>query len=249
VKVARGKPVDDATAERLIALNRAFYEVAGASFDRTRQTAWPGWRRLLMHLSARRPLRVLDAGCGNGRFARFLYSEGISAHYTGVDFSPALLAAAETALDNLSGVEATLIEADFVTNMATLPTGTFDLIVLFGVLHHVPGQERRAMLVRALVDRLAVGSVLAFTAWRFDRQPRFAGHAVPPPPGLALDPGDALLDWRAEGVEAVRYAHAVSDSELDALVGTRGLTLLDAYAADGQTGDLNEYRILVNRGT
>jgi SAM-dependent methyltransferase len=189
-------------------------------------------------------LRVLDAGCGNGRFARFLAAEGLHLAYTGVDFSPALLAAAGAALCGPRTAEPALIEADFVSEPGALPAGPFDLVALFGVLHHVPGRARRAAFTQALAERVAPGGLLAFTAWRFDRQPRFADHRVLAPPDLALEPGDALLDWRAEGVQAIRYCHALDDTEIEELVAVSGLALLDGYAADGQTGDLNEYRVL-----
>lgn len=236
--------MDDALAQHLIALNHTFYQTAGASFDRTRQGAWPGWRRLLAHLPDSRPLTVLDAGCGNGRLARFLNREGVALDYTGVDFSPALLAAADQALHSLSGMVRTLVTTDFMTAPERLPGGPFGLVALFGVLHHTPGAARRAKLLEALARRVAPGGLLAFSAWRFDEQPRFRDHLLPVPPEMALEAGDALLDWRAEGVEAVRYCHAADDAELDELVTVSGLTLVDAYRADGHSGDLNDYRLL-----
>ena len=236
--------MDDALALRLIALNRTFYQQAGEGFDRTRQSAWPGWWRLLPHLPAKRPLRVLDVGCGNGRLARFLSREGVAVQYAGVDFSPKLLDAASSALGALPGIEWSLVEADFMTDAERLPEGSFDLVALFGVLHHTPGAARRAALVRALATRVAPAGVLAFSAWRFDEQPRFREHILPTPPDMALEAGDALLDWRAEGVHAVRYCHAVSDAELDALAEAALLTPVDAYRADGHPGNLNAYRIL-----
>ncbi|MFN8378434.1 MAG: class I SAM-dependent methyltransferase [Anaerolineae bacterium] len=236
--------MDEAVAQRLIALNRAFYQTAGEGFDRTRQSAWPGWRQLWPHLPTRRPLRVLDVGCGNARLARFLSREGMTLHYTGVDFSATLLTAADEALRTLSGVEWSLVEADFMTDAQVLPRNPFDLLALFGVLHHTPGEARREALIRALAERVTPGGILAFSAWRFDEQARFFAHTLPAPPDMALEPGDALLDWRAEGVRAVRYCHAVDDAELDQLVQISGLMLIDAYRADGHSGDLNVYRIL-----
>ena len=237
--------MDEATAQHLMALNRAFYQTVAAGFDRTRQTAWPGWRRMLAHVPRNRPLRVLDAGCGNARLARFLTQSGVAIAYTGVDASPRLLDAARDVLLTAHEAEFRLIEANFLSEPDALPTGPFDLVALFGVLHHVPGAERRERLIQALAERVVPGGVLGFTAWRFQSQPRFLDHQVQPPTDLALDPGDVLLDWRAEGVHAVRYCHALNEEELTILVRESGLALLDAYRADGQSGDLNDYRLLI----
>ncbi len=236
--------MDDATAQRLNALNRAFYQTAAADFDRTRQSAWPGWARLLAHLPPRKPLTVLDAGCGNGRLARFLVAQGLALDYTGVDVSPSLLAAARSALSDLPDATLTLLEADFLLRPDRLPAGPFDLVALFGVLHHVPGADHRRALMAALANRVAPGGVLAVTAWRFDEDARFAERTTDPPPGLALEAGDCLLDWRAGEAPAVRYCHLTDDAELDALTAATGLTLIDAYRADGHSRRLNAYRVL-----
>ncbi len=239
-----GQAVDEATALRLNDLNRQFYQSVSADFDQSRQSAWPGWRRLLNHLPPVRPLRVLDAGCGNGRLALFLAREGVALDYTGVDSSPALLEAGRYALADNTTVTATWIEADFIMDVDALPAGQFDLVTLFGVLHHVPGALRREALVTALAARTAPGGLLTFTAWRFREYERFRQRIVQPPAGLTLEDNEYLLDWRAGDTPALRYCHHTDDAELDALVAASGLALADAYRADGETGDLNAYRVL-----
>jgi SAM-dependent methyltransferase len=240
--------MDDAMAQRLNDLNRRFYQTVAADFDRSRAAGWPGWARLLPHLPAARPLRVLDAGCGNGRLALFLANAGVALDYTGLDSSPALLAAAARALEAHPTVKATWIEADFILEPAALLAGPFDLVALFGVLHHVPGAQRRRDLIAALARRTAPGGVLAFTAWRFAEHARFRERIMPPPADLALEPHDYLLDWRAGAAPALRYCHYADDAELDALTQASGLARIDAFRADGDTGDLNAYRVLKNPG-
>ncbi|HYO87439.1 MAG TPA: class I SAM-dependent methyltransferase [Candidatus Limnocylindrales bacterium] len=236
--------MDEATAQRLNDLNQRFYQTVSVSFDQSRQSAWPGWSRLLEHLPARRPLRVLDAGCGNGRLALFLARAGMMLDYAGVDSSAALLGAAERALTALPNVTAAVIEADFIMDHEALPDEPYDLVALFGVLHHVPGIARRQALIAALAARTAPGGLLAFTAWRFLDTPRFQQRLLAPPADLALEADDYLLDWRAGEAPTLRYCHYCDDAELETLAKASGLTRIGGYRADGQTGGLNAYCLL-----
>jgi len=86
--------MDEAVARRLVALNEAFYERFAAPFAASRATPPPGFERLLTYLPAA-PSRVLDVGCGDGRFGRFLRGRDPAIDpttgYTGVDFSTRIL--------------------------------------------------------------------------------------------------------------------------------------------------------------
>ncbi|MFM7585082.1 MAG: hypothetical protein ACKO9F_20475, partial [Caldilinea sp.] len=55
-------------------MNQEFYRTVAAEFDRTRQGLPVGMLALaqLLHEQLSQPIRLLDVGCGNGRFARAL---------------------------------------------------------------------------------------------------------------------------------------------------------------------------------
>lgn len=229
--------MDSATIERLNALNRAFYQITAAEFDQTRATPWPGWERLLPLLSA--PLTVLDVACGNGRFGVFLFERlGTNVTYHGLDSNPWLLDHARTAL---AAHTVHLEQRDILSE--PLPPGPYDLVVLFGMLHHIPGRERRLDFVRTLASRVAPQGLLVFTAWRFYEYERFRQRIVPWPSDFKVEPGDYLLEWR-RGKRALRYCHYVDDEEHAALVAATGLCQLFTYRADGHRGDVNRYSIL-----
>ncbi len=232
--------MDAETIRRLNAINQRFYATAGAEFDQSRQRAWQGWDRLLAYLSP--PLSVLDVGCGNGRLGVFLAEKfgGERLRYHGIDSSAALIARAAVALAALANVTATFDQRDLVEQpLGGAPDdslGQFDLVALFGVLHHVPGADRRAGLLRALADQVALGGILAFTEWRFADEPRFrerivAWDAIAEVSTLAVEPGDSLLDWR-RGTTALRYCHHVDDAEHARLIAAVGLPLIAEYRAD-----------------
>lgn len=240
------------TIARLNAINRAFYATVADDFDQTRGSAWPGWQRVLPYLVT--PLSVLDVGCGNARFALFLHEHLQSSNsalgtqhsappitYTGIDSSPALLAHAQNALASKPDLYATFEQRDIIENPPE--SGEYDLVVLLGVLHHMPGYEQRQTFMRQLAQRVKSGGLLVFTAWRFYEYERFRERVTPWPDDIEVEPNDYLLDWR-RGSVSLRYCHYTDDTEHDALVAASGLTEMDTYRADGQGGTANRYSLL-----
>ncbi|MCB0023555.1 MAG: class I SAM-dependent methyltransferase, partial [Caldilinea sp.] len=103
-----------AVQQRLLDLNRQFYAIVADEFDRTRQGLPAGMVMLARQLAATLPAsgRVLDVGCGNGRFARALAEAGVAAHYTGIDGDARLLALAAEQTADLAGLACRFAQAD-----------------------------------------------------------------------------------------------------------------------------------------
>jgi SAM-dependent methyltransferase len=251
--------MNETTVRALNAINLAFYRERAGEFSASREFPWPGWQRLLPHIptpqeTGDRPLRVLDVGCGNGRFAGFLCEalapRGARLDYCGLDASAPLLAHARRR--PLPRAAACFVELDFVEDPARLPPGPFDLAVLLGVLHGVPGRARRRALVQAAAECLAPGGVLALTCWRFAELERFRRRlvswetynreAAQPIDAAQLEPGDHLMPW-GRGRGPVRYCHATGAAAFDTLMRDLGLERLETYLADGRSGDLNRYAV------
>jgi len=192
-----------------------------------------------------KPLRVLDVGCGNGRFGRFLGKHhAVPITYHGIDNNPTLL---ERASDDLAAylmLMANLELRDVVTDPPD--SGVYDLVVLFGLVHHLPGAAYRQNLLRNLADRLDQGGVFVFTAWCFYEYERFREKIVPWPSELEHEAGDYLMDWRRghEANSILRYCHYVDEAEQAALVTATGLTEAASFRADGHTDDINRYSVL-----
>jgi SAM-dependent methyltransferase len=244
--------LDDATRRALNALNRSFYREQAARFDETRGHPWPGWEPLRPWLPATDPLRVLDVGCGNGRFGDWLLTVRGRLDYVGIDASAELLATARGR--RAAGPEAHFVEADLVTSDLDDVVGDarFDVVACFGLIHHVPGAAHRRRLVRACGERLAASGILVFTCWQFEAFERFrkrivpwdrAEHGVDP---ARLEAGDHLLRW-GDGA-AARYCHFTDDAEFDDLAAAAAEaaagTLAARYRADGREGGLNRYAVV-----
>ncbi len=59
-----------------------------------------------------------------------------------------------------------------------------------------------------------------------------------------LDPGDTLLDWRAEeGKTGYRYVHLFTEAELSQYAEANGFSVIDSFYSDGKEGNLALYQI------
>ncbi len=232
--------MNETTIKRLNAINRDFYRVTATDFDESRGQPWPGWEALLPHLDP--PLRVLDIGCGNGRFGVFLVEQLGAAQitYAGIDNNPALLDRARAALAH---IDAQIIPQDIIETPLPDTNIGYDLVALFGVLHHVPGAQHRREFMRQCAARVKLGGYFAFAAWRFYDFERFRTRIVPWPDDIDVEAHDYLLDWR-RGERALRYCHFVDDDEHRDLIAATGLHEVTTYRADGRTENANQYSIL-----
>ena len=113
----------------LLKLNRQFYLKTQEYFNRSRQSPWPGWQKLLPLLQVEY-LKCLDLGCGNGRFGIWLAKQR-RIDYLGLDQNQYLLDHARKSLP-----QARLFRHD-ITKPWRLKD-KFDLVAILGVMHRLP---------------------------------------------------------------------------------------------------------------
>jgi 2-polyprenyl-3-methyl-5-hydroxy-6-metoxy-1,4-benzoquinol methylase len=83
--------MDETLVNRLLQLNRDFYERFAEAFSDTRGPQQEGLKRLLAYLPKQGTL--LDVGCGNGRLAHVLDQAGLQVDYLGLDLRQGHLSA------------------------------------------------------------------------------------------------------------------------------------------------------------
>lgn len=105
--------------------------------------------------------KVLDAGCGNGRFA--YYATKFGAEVWAIDLGPAV----EVANRNTASGEVQVVQADLHNPPFELES--FDFIYSIGVLHHLPDPEAAFRnLLRFLKPG---GEIQIYLYWKPERQP------------------------------------------------------------------------------
>lgn len=246
--------VDNEIIERLLSVNRQFYQTFAVQFSQTRQRLQPGVRRILDTYLAGpgRANRIMDLGCGNGELARELARRDHEGPYLGLDFSRELL---EEARKNMPPeYPAAFYRVDFsqagwearLPEQALHETAPFDDVLAFAVLHHLPGAGLRRSLLDFTRRHTAPGGRFIHSEWQFLNSPRLRARLQPwETIGLRaedVEPGDYLMDWR-QGGYGLRYVHHFSIEELDELAGQTGFTITDSFLSDGEGGKLGLYQV------
>ena len=240
------------TLRELNQLTQHFYQVVGEEFDQTRQQSWPGWERLWLEISplllknATTEFRVLDLGCGNGRFLKFLtqhISESTRLTYLGVDSNQRLLEkikplnAQGSVKTYCQDLVAALIQNTWPNSL--MKDGSFDLIVGFGLIHHL-APELASRLLAACQKMCHQNGLICLTTWKAqDKKPQLIPH------NLISEFGgnDFLFGWGNPN-QALRYCHLYSAAEFGALIHQSRLNLLKSWEADGATMQDNRYFLL-----
>ena len=236
--------MDEATVQRLLDLNRQFYQTFALQFSATRQRLQAGVLRLIQTIPP--DARVLDLGCGNGELARELASRDFRGNYLGLDQSAEFLAEARNKLAGNLDFTFRLADLTSLNWHSRLPGMSFEVILALAVLHHIPGSTLRRQLLTVVQTLLNPAGRLIHSEWQFLSSPRLQARLQPwEKAGLTadqVDPGDYLIDWRA-GSQGLRYVHFFTEVELAALAEENGFKVVDTFLSDGEGSKLGLYQI------
>lgn len=244
--------MDANTIHILNQLTTDFYARCASSFSATRSHAWTGWERIGRHIECLRgdtPVRLLDMGCGNLRFERFLEGQRIApCEIWAVDDCP------ELAADQL---DVHFQELDIISSLCRnmlledLEAPDCDLVCAFGLFHHVPDETLRTRLLETLIDKTKPNGCIAISLWQFEKDERMrekariaTAKALELHPSIGLDEHDWLLDWQRQE-DVFRYCHSFTEEEADELARSVAdkAELVDRFHADGKSDELNLYLV------
>ena len=260
--ITHTQSISASTAKRLTCITSEFYAQQAQSFSATRQMSWQGWQRCLdampQLLAGEKP-SVLDVGCGNLRFARFLCDEAgiVLSKYFAVDNCKPLVESGDAGaqVSELAFIELDVIKSLLDNTLSSeLTVPSCDLVVAFGFLHHVPGAEKRLQLLRTLLEKTKPGGFVCVSFWQFMNSQKLAAKAqettVQGLRALGIDASeleehDYLIGWQ-DKANTWRYCHHFSQKELDELLASFGFDVhvCAQFSADGKDNNLNRYVIL-----
>lgn len=251
-------------------LNNQFYELSSSDFSATRNFSWQGWNQLLpffkKKVNGQYPY-ILDLGCGNGRLLEFLHIHlGQKFTYLGLDSSKSLLEIAKNKYKQHNFKHFDLIQKYLNSGKIILPSAEkFDLIVFFGLTHHLPSSTLRQQLFGDLKKYLNKDGLLIVSNWQFAAEPeRFMKNTLTFSKiwqnqkikllsklklfflWLNLEKDDYILDWR-KGKQAdmvFRYCHFLTEAEMENLSKESDFQIISTFSADGKSSKLNQYFVL-----
>lgn len=246
--------------EKLLNINREFYQSFGRAFAQTRRRIQPGVRRVLDQWISDGDW--LDIGCGSGTLAQSWYASELRGSYTGIDFSIPLLEEADAALaakPPRDGLTISFRQVDLTTADWTslLEKSRFDGVLSFAVLHHIPSSEFRHRLVKQIAGLLTPGGLFILSVWQFQHSPRLLARVKPwELAGINqedVEEGDTLLDWRhhcndQEKAPGLRYVHLFSREELAEMAEGAGFEIMEEFESDGKGERLGLYQVWRLRG-
>jgi ubiquinone/menaquinone biosynthesis C-methylase UbiE len=185
---------------------KSSYSAVAREFYLTRKTPWEEFHHFLGYV--RHGAKVLDIGCGNGRFYDFLKPRKVE--YYGIDHNSHQLEVGREMYP-----DARLELGDMMD--LNLPENAFDNVFCIAAFHHIPGKKMRRKVADDFYRILKPDGVLILTVWNLFQLKYLVGivkgflscilHL-----GLKTAWNDVWVRWGAYPIK--RYYHAFLPKEL-----------------------------------
>jgi len=223
--------MDENYAKILLNKVRKDYNQIAEEFSITRNRIWEETKPLFDLIE--KGDKVLDLGCGNGRYFKVIKEKG--ALYFGTDISEKLLEIARNRYP----------EADFqkIDGLSLpYPDGFFDKVYAIAVLHHIPSFLLRLKFLKEVKRVIKDNGVLVLTIWRPRKRELclILKYTILKIIGKSkLDFKDAFVPWKNK---IKRYYHFFSERELKNLIEKSGFKVLEiGILRDKKTKRANIY--------
>lgn len=200
------------------------YDLIAKEFSNTRKLFWPEWSffsRFLDNFSNKEKISILDVGCGNGRFLKFLQEiKHLNFYYQGFDISKKLLEEAQKSFPEVSFTKG---------NMTSLPyqDNSFDILASIASFHHLKNIDERKNTLKEFYRVLKPNGILLIMVWnlwhndKYQQQKEDAQALFDS--GQSESSQDFNITWGKEKIN--RYYYAFQLEELKNLLLNSGLEI------------------------
>ncbi len=148
-----------------------------------------------------------------------------------------------------------LKELDILKELDQFENKRFDLIVMFGLIHHIPSLQARNQFFAQVTKLLNPNGLLIFTTWQYLDTPRRIKRAVDPETETGkyiyeklgikktdLEVGDNILDW-VKKVFSYCYSHYFIEVEVKSYLSNNNLELIHSFVCDSRDSKRNTYYV------
>jgi len=230
--------MDSEYAKYLLEKTCQDYNLIADEFSVTRQEIWPELAFLVEDYLTEGE-KVLDLGCGNGRWFKLFQKKKID--YVGVDFSEELIKVAKRNYPQAKFQTADILKLPF-------PDNCFDKIYSIAVLHHIPSEELRLKSLKEAKRVLKPGGILILTTWKFHDKKELSllfKYTILKLIGKSnLDFKDVLEPW---GKKIKRYYHCFSKKELTGLVKKAGFKIKKSGIIKNKRGNRQNIYLIAEK--
>jgi ubiquinone/menaquinone biosynthesis C-methylase UbiE len=218
--------MDRKYAEYLLNKTKEDYNLIADDFSRTRNAVWPETENLCGRYLVKGE-KVLDLGCGNGRYFEYFKKSGVD--YFGVDNSGKLMEISRKRFPEGNFQLADALNLPF-------PDNFFDKIFSIAVFHHIPSEEMRMKFLAEVKRVLKPEGIVVLTAWNY-RRPKIVFYLkfiISKIFGSRLDFGDVLEPWAEK---TLRYYHYFTKKELFFLAQKSGFKIREIGDIKNERGN------------
>lgn len=221
-------------ANYILQKNKENYNLIAEDFSKTRENPWEEFRPLFDHY-LKKGERVLDLGCGNGRYFDWFKEKEVD--YFGVDNSEKLIQNAKEKNPKAKFVYADAFELPFAGN-------SFDKVYCIAVLHHIPSKKLRMKFLEQIKKVLKPEGILILTVWKINQKKEiltFIKYFFLKLFGFSkMDYKDVWKDW---GNYSKRYYHFFSKKELIKLIKNSGFKICESGVLKNKKGNRQNFYI------
>jgi len=223
-------------AENLLKKTKQDYNEIAQEFSATRYQIWEE-TKFLFNDYVMPGDKVLDLGCGNGRFFEFLKDKDI--HYIGVDFSEKLVEIAKEKYPKVKFQVADALNLPF-------PNNYFDKIYSIAVLHHIPSEKFRIQFFEEARRILKPNGFFILTVWKPESKKNLNIFFKDTTLKLTgkLEKGDTFRPW---GKDAERYFHYFSEKELTKLAEQTKFKIIKQGVIANERGNRKNIYLIVQK--